>query len=99
MFNTGAMRHGFQLRLDILNFTNALNHNWGVSQRLVSSSPLTNPGIDSQGQLTYRLRNLNNQLLGAASSTMPYQYNATLADAYQVQVSIRFVFNSRGFLQ
>jgi hypothetical protein len=99
MFNTGAMRHGFQLRLDILNFTNALNHNWGVSQRLASSSPLTNPAIDSQGQLTYRLRNLNNQLLGAAPSTMPYQYNANLSDAYQVQVSIRFVFNSLGFLQ
>jgi hypothetical protein len=100
MFNTAGKRHGFQLRLDILNFTNALNHNWGVSQRLASTSPLTNPGIDSQGRLTYRLRTLPpNNLLGTSPSTMPYQYNANLADAYQVQVSIRFVFNSVGFLQ
>jgi hypothetical protein len=100
LFNAGGKRHGFQLRLDILNFTNALNHNWGVSQRLISTSPLTNPGIDTTtGKLTYRLRNFNNQLLGTSAATMPYQYNANLSDAYQVQVSIRFVFNSVGFLQ
>jgi hypothetical protein len=100
MFNAGGKRHGFQLRLDILNFTNAMNHNWGVSQHIESTSPLTNPVIDtSTGKLAYRLRSVNNVLLGAAPATMPYQYNAGLADAYQVQVSIRFVFNSVGFLQ
>jgi hypothetical protein len=30
---------------------------------------------------------------------MPYQFNTTTSDVYQVQVSIRFVFNSVGFLQ
>jgi hypothetical protein len=99
LFNAGGRRHGFQLRLDILNFTNALNHNWGVSQRLVSTSPLTNPAIDAQGRLSYRLRQFNNQLLGTSPSTMPYQYNAGTADVYKVLVSLNFSFNTIGFLQ
>jgi len=99
LFNTFGKRNGFQLRLDIQNFTNALNHNWGASQRLVSNSPLTNPALDAQGRLTYRLRNFNNQLLGTSPLTMPYQYNAGTADVYKVMVTIRFVFNGSGFLQ
>ncbi|MFN8064777.1 MAG: hypothetical protein U0P82_08285 [Vicinamibacterales bacterium] len=29
----GGSRNAFQLRLDIQNFGNMLNHNWGVAQR------------------------------------------------------------------
>jgi hypothetical protein len=103
LFNAGGKRHGFQLRLDMLNFSNLLNHNWGVSQHLVSNSPLTNPAVDAQGRLTYRLRALNNQLLGTAPTTMPYQFNTSFSaqnpsDVYQVMLSLKFVFNSVGFL-
>ncbi len=33
-------RHSFQFRVDFINFGNLLNSDWGVSQRLVSNSPL-----------------------------------------------------------
>ena len=36
-------RHTGQIRLDITNFGNLLNHNWGVGQRLINNQILTNP--------------------------------------------------------
>ena len=35
---SGGERHRFQFRIDMINFGNMLNNNWGVSQRLVSNS-------------------------------------------------------------
>ena len=60
--NIGGARNGFQIRLDIVNFGNLLNSNWGVSQRPVGTvnfnnqlQILTNPAVDAQGRSTYRL--------------------------------------------
>ena len=69
--NVGGKRNACQIRLDITNFGNLLNHNWGVSQRLVASRStpangaqiLTNPGVDAQGRATYRLAVVNNELI------------------------------------
>jgi hypothetical protein len=84
----GGSRQRFQFRVDIINFGNLLNKNWGVSQRLVSNSPLTNPAVDAQGRATYRLRVVNNQLL-----TTPLQQTADLGDVYKVMFSFRYYFN------
>ena len=61
--NLGGARHSLQFRADFLNFSNLLNHDWGVGQRLINNAPLTNPGVDAQGQATYRLRAVNNELM------------------------------------
>lgn len=84
----GGTRHRFQLRADFLNFGNLLNKNWGVDQRLVSNSPLTNPGVDAQGRATYRLRVINRELM-----TKSLQQSADLGDVYKVMVSFRYFFN------
>ena len=42
--NLGGAKHSLQFRADFLNFSNLLNHDWGVGQRLVNAQPLTNPG-------------------------------------------------------
>jgi len=81
-------RHSFQFRLDISNFGNMLNHDWGVGQRLVNAQPLTNPGVDSQGRATYRLRVVNNALMNKTWET-----TAGLSDVYQIQFSLRYTFN------
>ena len=81
-------RNSLQLRLDFLNFTNMLNHNWGVGQRTPSLSPLTNPAADANGALGYRLRVINNQLV-----TKTLEQTAGLADVYRVQVTVRYLFN------
>ena len=36
--NIGGAKHSGQIRLDITNFGNLLNHNWGVGQRLVNNA-------------------------------------------------------------
>lgn len=87
-------RHSFQVRLDIQNFGNLLNKNWGVSQRIVlSSQPLIVPStaqggpVDAQGTAQYRLRTIDSELI-----TKPLESTASLSDTYRMQVSLRYRF-------
>ena len=93
--NIGGAKNGFQLRLDILNVGNLLNSNWGVAQRPVAAintnnqlQILTNPGVDAQGRVTYRLATVSNQLI-----TKTFQSTATTNDVYQMMLSLRYSFN------
>ena len=88
-------RNAFQLRLDIVNFGNLLNSNWGVAQRPVASintnqqlQILTNPGVDASGRATYRLPVVNNELIKKT-----FQTSATTGDVYQLMLSLRYSFN------
>jgi hypothetical protein len=85
-------RHSGQVRLDITNFGNLLNHNWGVGQRLINNQILTNPTTDAQGRLTYNLQNLSGNLL-----TSPFVTSANLNtfgnDVYVMMISFRYSFN------
>jgi hypothetical protein len=81
--------HAFQLRIDMLNFGNLLNHNWGVSQQLVSNSPLTNAAADASGALSYRMRVINGKL-------MDHTYDQTANvqfDTYRFQITLKYLFN------
>lgn len=80
-------RHTGQVRLDITNFGNLLNHNWGVGQRLINNSILTSPTADSSGRLTYNLQNNSGILL-----TSPYQNSANLTDVYVMMLTFRYTF-------
>jgi outer membrane receptor protein involved in Fe transport len=91
--NLGGAKHTLSFRADFLNFSNLLNHDWGVGQRLVGGSaslsqPLTNATVDAQGRATYRLRVVNGQLLNKSFET-----TAGLADVYQIQFSLKYTFN------
>jgi hypothetical protein len=93
--NGGGQKHGFQIRLDILNFGNLLNSNWGVQQRPVGTvntnqqlQILTNPGVDALGRATYRLQVVNNELIKNT-----FQTSATTGDVYQLMLSLRYSFN------
>jgi len=81
-------RHGGQIRLDITNFGNLLNSDWGVSQRIRQNQILTNAAVDAAGKLTYRMALQNNDLF-----TNPYQTNAGIADVYVMMLSFRYTFN------
>jgi hypothetical protein len=85
--NLGGKRHSLQFRADFLNFSNLLNHDWGVGQRLVNSQPLTNPGVDAQGRATYRMRVINGALMNQT-----FQTTAFLTDVYQIQFSLKYSF-------
>ena len=84
----GGARHSGQIRLDITNVGNLLNHDWGVSQRLINNQILTSPTADAQGRLTYNLQNLSGNLL-----TTPWQTNAGISDVYVMMLSFRYGFN------
>jgi Carboxypeptidase regulatory-like domain len=86
--NLGGAKHSLQFRADFLNFSNLLNHDWGVGQRLVNAQPLTNASVDAQGRAAYNLRVVNNQLMSKTWET-----TASLTDVYQVQFSLRYSFN------
>ena len=86
--STGTGKHGGQIRLDITNFGNLLNSDWGVSQRIRQNQILTNAAVDAAGKLTYRMALQNNDLF-----TNPYQTNAGTADVYVMMLSFRYTFN------
>ena len=81
-------KHTGQIRLDVTNFGNLLNHNWGVGTRLINPQILTSPSVDANGALTYNLQSLNGNLL-----TSPYQTSAALGDVYGLMLSFRYIFN------
>jgi hypothetical protein len=90
----GGRRHAGSIRLDITNFGNLLNHDWGVGRRLVNTQILTNPSADANGRLTYNLQNLSGNLI-----TNPLQTSATISsisgqasDVYIMMLSFRYTF-------
>jgi hypothetical protein len=87
-------RNELQFRVDVLNFFNLLNSDWGVGQRFVAGTfagvaqPLTAAGADAQGRAQYRLRVVNNELLSKT-----FESTSLERDVYRVQFSIRYNFN------
>ncbi|MFN4298880.1 MAG: carboxypeptidase regulatory-like domain-containing protein [Thermaurantimonas sp.] len=85
---SGNRKNSLQFRVDILNFTNFLNSDWGVGRRFTSTQPLINRGRDANGQHRYRLLNLQGVLIQD-----PYQFTNLVQDVWRIQVGIRYNFN------
>jgi hypothetical protein len=81
-------KNSLQFRIDILNFTNLLNKNWGVGQTFTTLQPLIARGADSNGKALYRLANIGGQLISSS-----YRKTATINDVWRIQVGIRYMFN------
>lgn len=87
-----GQKNSLQVRLDILNFTNMFNSDWGVSQRVINNQPLiptapltTGP---TAGQARYTMRVVNGQLLSRT-----FQKNASINDVWRLQLGLRYSFN------
>jgi hypothetical protein len=87
-----GQRNAFQVRFDILNFTNMLNNEWGVSQRatapqllnFVSRNPTTNEPI-------FRLAT-QRDATGTFLARDTYQFNSSVFDVWSAQLGIRYIF-------
>jgi hypothetical protein len=94
--NIGGRRHSGQIRLDINNFGNLLNHDWGVGQIPIQNRILTNPAADAQGRLSYRLATVagtsGTELIGHTFQTTASLSNPSNADVYVMMVSFRYTF-------
>jgi hypothetical protein len=64
-------KHTGQIRLDITNFGNLLNHNWGVGKFRRTAQILTNPSMDANGALTYRLALVNSNYIASTWNRAP----------------------------
>jgi Carboxypeptidase regulatory-like domain len=99
----GGKKNSFQFRADILNFTNLLNRNWGVSQRSNATGVLVaRPGsttavgssVAIPGTLTpvYQL-GLQTEPDGTRHLlTDTYQKNASTFDVWTAQITLRYTF-------
>ena len=89
----GGKRNSFQIRMDILNFTNMLNNDWGVSQRATAPQLLNFVSRDAVTNVpTYRLatqRLTDGTTILARDS---YQYNSSVFDVWSAQLGIRYIF-------
>ena len=77
-----------QFRIDINNFGNLLNSDWGVGQRVIRNNILTTPGADAAGRLQYQMQVVSNQLVRST-----YETTLFTSDVYQFMLSFRYSFN------
>jgi hypothetical protein len=84
----GGKGNSLQIRLDIFNFTNLLNSDWGVSQGFVTTRPLTSAGVDAFGAPTFTLANIGHSLISRT-----FQKNVSTLDVWRMQLGVRYMFN------
>ena len=87
--NLGGQKNTLQVRLDILNFGNLLNDNWGQGLRSINNRPLVARGADAQGRALYRMANLNPTTLLSKS----FERTAGTSDVWRMQLGLRYIFN------
>jgi len=88
-------RHSGQIRLDINNFSNLLNHDWGVGRQPIQNRILSPQGADSQGRAMYRLATVSTAT-GPVLINHTFQTTATstftTSDVYVLMLSFRYTF-------
>ena len=90
-------KHSGQVRLDVTNFGNLVNHSWGVGRRPVIGAAtsgqnllplLTTATVDANGAVAYRLA-----LVNGAFPTTTFQTTTFSSDVYTMMLSFRYNFN------
>jgi hypothetical protein len=81
----------FQFRADILNFTNLLNKNWGISERVNNTNVLAYKALTANVpyyQLATQTDAAGNKFLIKDT----FQKNASVLDVWQAQFTLRYIF-------
>lgn len=94
--NVAGKRNTIQVSLDILNFGNLLNKNWGLAQINNQNNILQPANVSSVGNIvagvpvgpTYRLNPFNNSMLSKT-----FNNNISYFSTYSMQLGIRYIFN------
>ena len=86
--NIKGRRNAGQFRIDMQNFGNLLNSNWGVGQRIIRNNILNSPQADAAGRLSYTMQAVSGQLVSRT-----FESTSGLADVYQFMLSFRYSFN------
>ena len=84
--NFGKQRHTIQLRADVFNVGNLINHKWGVADVINTSSPVAaRPAVNNVPVFRYNL--INNSL-----NYDTYRKGTSIADVWQAQLGVRYIF-------
>jgi hypothetical protein len=95
----GGKKNSFQFRADILNFTNLLNRNWGISQRGIGANLLNVArNQDANGSNDYipgyQLGLQTNEQGKSYLAKDTFQKNASVFDVWQAQFTLRYTFGN-----
>jgi hypothetical protein len=91
--NIGKHRHSLQISLDVENFGNMLNSDWGVLKRLVQSSSFGSPllqqvGVDAvSGRPTFNFRAISGVL-----PTSTFESVNSVSQTWRAQIGLRYTF-------
>lgn len=88
---TGKNRNTVQFTVDIFNFGNLINTDWGKLKTINSTSPLVLANTITPNSATlpqFRLATANGQII-----TNTYRDNVSIASTYSVQFGLRYLFN------
>lgn len=84
----GGQRHTIQLRMDVFNVGNLINHAWGVGYVMNTTTPLAARGYNpATGVPIFRMNAVNNSLDYTTT-----RRSAALIDVWQAQWGIRYIF-------
>ena len=87
---TQNSKNKLQLSLDILNFGNMLNSDWGVPKFAFQRNLLGYRGVNEDNQPVYRL----NTVRGTTDlPTETFRSSTNVIDAWRMQVGVRYTFN------
>lgn len=86
--NINNKKNTLEFRIDILNVGNLLNKDWGVGQTFNAIQPLTNPSVDANGALRYRMAQVGGNLISET-----YRSTANVNDVWRMQFGLRYIFN------
>ena len=101
--NVGKNRNSLQFSLDVFNIGNLINSNWGVSQSVQRTSPLTFTNFDqTTGKPNFQFnpitstRNVNlDRSVNTTVQTLNVseRYNTGETSRYRIQLGLRYTFN------
>lgn len=90
--NIRGKRNSFQFRADILNFTNMLNRDWGVTQRPTNANVLAYNSTTAGNVPVYQLATQTDPNGNRYLIKDTFQKNASTFDVWQAQFTIRYIF-------
>ncbi len=85
--NIGKNRHTIQLRGDIFNIGNMINHAWGVGNSVNTTNPLAYSTVDGTGAPVFKMNRVNNSI-----NYTTYRKGTGFGDVWQAQLGIRYIF-------
>jgi hypothetical protein len=88
--NIKGKKNALEFRVDILNFGNWIDSDYGVGKTFNSTQPIVvgTPVVSADGRPQYRMRNFGTSLVSET-----YRATAGVADVWRMQFGLRYIFN------